>query len=134
MSVMKLFHTLIFASLTISSIVMSEKYNSMDEVHIPHGMAPNPNSYQVTYDDGTKSPLIRLKSRGAIGQGTFQAYEETLDGFTVKQVNGKYIYLEVDDDTGEYIETNLIAGVDDPSSAGIRKGAASRVRTTKPKP
>ena len=59
-----------------------------------------------------------------------QAYEETLDGFTVKPVKGKYVYLEVDDDTGEYIETNLVAGEDDPYAARIRKDAWKRVSST----
>ena len=48
-----------------------------------------------------------------------QAYEGTLDGFTVKPVEGMYVYLDVDDDTGVYIETNLIAGEDDPYAARI---------------
>ena len=131
-SLTKTFHIFSFA---IGSIVRAENYkSSSNDVPTQHKMTPNPNPYQVTYDDGTKSPFLRLKARGDIGESvSFQAYEETLDGFTVKQVNGKYVYLDVNDNTGEYIQTNLVAGVNDPSSAGIRKGAASRVQTKKSK-
>ena len=84
-------------------------------------MPPNPNPYRVKYDDGSTSPLLRLIMRGDETDLGHQAYEETLDGFTVKPVKGKYVYLEVDDDTGEYIETNSVAGEDDPYAARICK-------------
>ncbi len=123
-----------------------------------HRMTPNPNTYNITYDDGTVSPQLRLKVLyGEVGQVGEErvTFEETLDGFTVvpstntstsitdQGVNGmdgmdgmdgmtkhkhkhKYVYVDVDDNTGEYVETNLIAGVDDPYVANIRKGAAVR--------
>ena len=62
--------------------------------------------------------------RGDETDSEHQAYEGTLDGFTVKPVEGMYVYLDVDDDTGVYIETNLIAREDDPYAARIRKDAS----------
>lgn len=132
-SPMKPFFSLTLTLFAISATVRAKKYKSIEEVLTPHRMTPNPNPYQVTYDDGTKSPLLRLKTREQITSPSRQSYEETLDGFTVKQVNGKYVYLEVDDNTGEFIETNLVAGVDNPYSASIRKGAAERKELIKPK-
>ena len=46
-------------------------------------MTPNPNAYNITYDDGTVSPMLRLKIIG--GEVTSSAsevhgvYEETMD-------------------------------------------------------
>ena len=90
-------------------------------------MTTNPKPYSVTYDDGTKSPLILLKSRGD-EEEYHMVWEETLDGYTVKpssKKGGKYIYVDVDKKSGELIDTELVAGKYDPSKAGICKEAAT---------
>jgi M6 family metalloprotease-like protein len=94
-----------------------------------HPMPPNPEPYQVTYPDGTVSPLIYLKVRGGLFSNPI-IYEETADGFTVKPVGvgGKYMYIDIDEETGETFETDKVAGVDDPSTYGIHKGAAVHKR------
>ena len=96
-------------------------------------MPPNPNPYRIKYEDGTTSPLLRLKIRGDETDPSHQVYEETLDGFTVEPAKGKgkYVYVEVDDDTGDYIETDLVVGVDDPVSAHLKKDAATTSRNKK---
>lgn len=91
-----------------------------------HAMIPNPNPYQVTYKDGTKSPLIRLRMRqeGEDEDSPVHLFEETIDGFTVSQSEdggGKYTYLDVDEESGELIDTQLVAGIDDPVSFHIHK-------------
>ncbi len=125
-----IFTIILFASPAISGkyLVQAEtNKNNLDDAFALHRMGPNPNPYQVTYEDGTKSPLIRLRIRGEETSPSHQVYEETLDGFTVKPtVEGKYVYLEVDDKTGDYIETKFVAGVDDPYSADIHANAAER--------
>ena len=88
-------------------------------------MTPNPQPYQVEYYDGTRSPKIRVRVKGALTSPSSIIYEETLEGYTVIQGTGeKYVYVDIDDKTGNFIETNLIAGIDNPSK--LRKGAASR--------
>jgi len=89
----------------------------------PHIMSPNPNLYQLTYSDGIKSPFIRIKVQGNLTSSTHDIYEETLDGFTVEIADNIYLYVEVDDTTGEYIETGLVAGVDDPYLTDIKEGS-----------
>ena len=74
--------------------------NTHGETPIFHPMPPNPEPYHVTYDDGTVSPLLRLRARGDETDPSFLVYEETLDGFTVKPVakaKGKYVYVDVDE-------------------------------------
>mmetsp|Transcript_7093 Transcript_7093/g.10808 ORF Transcript_7093/g.10808 Transcript_7093/m.10808 type:complete len:161 (-) Transcript_7093:1192-1674(-) len=99
-----------------------------DNPLISHPMPPNPEPYQVTYDDGTKSPLLRLRIDGDETDLSKQIWEETLDGFTVAPSGGKYVYVEVNDDSGELIETDLVVGVDDPYVSHIRKGAAAAAK------
>ena len=96
-----------------------------------HTMTPNPNPYQITYEDGTKSPLIQLKVEGDEFDG--KVYEETLDGFTVTPIQGGkyYTYLDVDEKTGDTVETNLIAGVDDPYASKVHKQAFKRAQEIK---
>ena len=64
-----------------------------------HHMPPNPEPYQVSYSDGTKSPLIRIKVLGAlVDSAAHLIYEETLDGYTVQppvKKGGKYTYLHI---------------------------------------
>ena len=96
-----------------------------DDPLISHPMPPNPEPYQVTYDDGTMSPFLRLRINGDETDLSHQIWEETLDGFTVAPSGGKYVYVEVNDESGELIETDLVVGVDDPYASRIRKGAAA---------
>ena len=84
-------------------------------------MPPDPGPYRVKYDNGSTLPLLCLIMRGNETDSEHQAYEGTLDGFTVKPVGGMYVCLDVGDDTGVCIETNLIAGEDDPYAARICK-------------
>ena len=104
-------------------------HESFDTEDVVHPMGPNPNPYQVEYANGQKSPLIRLKIRGMLTSSSHQIYEETLEGFTVKYVNGTYIYYDVNEKTGEYIDTGVVAvaGADKPNkSYGIKPSAADR--------
>jgi len=109
---------------SISNIALAQ--TERDNGNQAHRMEPNPNPYRVIYDDGTTSPFLRLRIQGEENSPLHQIYEETLDSFTVKSVEGKYVYLEVDDNTGEYIETDLVFGVDNPYSAHIHTDAAKR--------
>lgn len=101
-----------------------------DDTHC-HTMPPNPNPYQVTYPDGTKSPLIRIMVDGQLTSPSHNIYEETLDGFTVRTFGDDvYHYVEVDNATGEYVDTGLTAGIDDPYLTDIKQGekAGSKLR------
>jgi M6 family metalloprotease-like protein len=91
-------------------------------------MQPNPSPYQVKYKDGTMSPFIQIKVRGKIKSNP-EIYEETVDGYTVTPFKGKYIYLDIDKNNGNLVNTGLIAGRDDPYSFNVRKHAA-KVRHT----
>ncbi len=90
-----------------------------------HTMSPNPEPYQVVYDDGTKSPLLQLRVEGDVSSSAPLIYEETLDGFTVKlnKRTRKYTYLNVDLATGDMIETDFVAGEDDPYLYKVAKNA-----------
>ncbi len=105
---------------------------------------PNPKPYQITYDDGTKSPWIQLKVRGGGPTSTMKVvYEETLDGYVVQPSQyktrrghiynnnnntktGKYVYVDVNNSTGDWIDTNLIAGIDNPHEFHVPKHVANR--------
>ena len=97
-------------------------------------MQPNPKPYQVTYDDGTQSPLLRIKvkDRGdseSTSNPLIMSYEETLDGYAVQpstRKDGKYVYVDLNTTSGDFMDTNLVAGVDDPYQMGISKNVASR--------
>lgn len=72
--------------------------------------SPNPIPYQVTYDDGTKSPQIKLKLRGDLHLQSHDIYEETEDGYTVTVGrNGRYVYVDFDEETGELVKTKFVA-------------------------
>ncbi len=92
-----------------------------------HTMTPNPEPYQVNYNDGTKSPLLKIRSITSSLSDEL-VYEETLDGFAVKlnQSTKKYTYLKVDLTTGDIIDTGLIAGEDDPYLYKVAKSAVKR--------
>ncbi len=93
---------------------------------IPQTMKPFPEPYRVRFDDGTETPLLRLKMRGEDTDSP-EIYEETLDGFTVEASagnQGKYTYRDVDMNTGEMIDTGLVAGADDPNSKNVHKHAS----------
>ena len=109
---------------SISNIGLAQ--TERDNGNQAHRMEPNPNPYRVIYDDGTTSPFLRLRIQGEENSPLHQIYEETLDSFMVKSVEGKYANLEVDNNTREYIETDLVFGVDDPYSAHIHTDAAKR--------
>ena len=96
-----------------------------------HIMPPNPNPYQITYEDGTKSPLIQLKVEGDEFDGNI--HEDTLDGFTVAPIQGGkyYTYLDVDEKTGDTFETNLVAGIDDPYTSKVHKEPFKRAQEIK---
>lgn len=100
-----------------------EEYDGLPN---PNLMTPNPNPYRVKYGDGMMSPLIQLKMEGQITSSP-NIYEETVkSGFTVSPLNGTYFYLDVDDDTGSYKDTGLIAGLDDPNLHNVSPHAADR--------
>ena len=110
--------------------IMSVKHDTV------HPMPPNPNPYQVTYKDGTKSPMLRIKLYGDETDSSHAIWEETLDGFTVApsaKAGGKYEYLDVDEKDGSLIETGLIAGIDDPSALNVNPEAAKRSKLTQQK-
>jgi len=129
-------------SLSLDSVLAAETTNSnahldgkvpygpslVDDSRTIHPMPPNPQPYQVTYDDGTKSPPIVLKARGEITSSSHEIYEETLDGFVV-QLNmnsNMYTYLDVDPITGALIDTGLVAGHDSPYLNKVTKSAATK--------
>ena len=97
-----------------------------DHFLTPHAMPPNPEPYQVTYPDGGKSPLIHIRTEGSLVSPSHQIYEETLDGFLVKPAThgDKYVYLDVNLQTGDLFETDLIAGENDPYASNVSKDAA----------
>ena len=129
-------------SLSLDSVLAAETTNSnahldgkvpygpslVDDSRTIHPMPPNPQPYQVTYDDGTKSPPIVLKARGEITSSSHEIYEETLDGFVVQlNVNSNmYTYLDVDPITGALIDTGLVAGHDSPYLNKVTKSAATK--------
>jgi M6 family metalloprotease-like protein len=117
----------ITAAADVSPPARSNSGGDQDPLTI-HSMPPNPEPYTVAYSDGTESPLIYLRTRGRLTSDVI-IYEETVDGFTVKQVenkfDGKYVYVDFDEASGDMIDTGLIAGVDDPYSSNIHKGAAT---------
>ena len=99
-------------------------------------MTPNPEPYQVNYNDGTKSPLLKIRSITSSLSDEL-VYEETLDGFAVKlnQSTKKYTYLKVDLTTGDIIDTGLIAGEDDPYLYKVAKSAVKwgqQIKDTSP--
>lgn len=110
------------------------KYYDDQDTSIAHTMGPNPKPYRISYDDGTESPPILLRVKGEGSKSKPQmVYEETLDGYTVRPSklvgrNGSpyYVYVDVNATSGDLINTNLIAGIDDPYKFRIPKEAASR--------
>ena len=96
-------------------------------------MKPNPKPYKISYDDGTQSPLIQIKIRGDETSSP-NIYEETLDGYTVGPSNkhkGKYTYRDVDIKTGDLVDTDLVAGYDNPASKNVLKKAAVKSEAMK---
>ncbi len=116
------FPKLVLALLSICGVCAS---NDNDSALKLHSMPPNPLPYQVTYEDGSQSPLLRLKMKG--DELSSEVYEETLDGFTVgpsTDLGGKYTYRDVNMETGDLIDTGLVAGEADPYSMKVHKNAA----------
>ena len=72
--------------------------------------SPNPVPYQVTYDDGTKSPPIKLRLKGDLHLQTHEVFEETEDGYTVTVGrNGRYFYVDFDEEKGKLVKTKFVA-------------------------
>ena len=82
---------------------------------LPHTMSANPNVYSEKNADGSRTPLLRLYGRGESG-GYDATVEVTEDGFTVKKMNGNYMYMEFEPRTNQLISSGLTAGRDDPRS------------------
>jgi hypothetical protein len=61
--------------------------------------------------DGTVTPLIYLKG-GGFGSSP---YETTAEGFTVQKIEGYYMYLELDVNTGMLANSGLQCGKHDPN-------------------
>jgi len=80
---------------------------------LPLTMSANPNAYSEKNADGSRTPLIRLLGRGETG-GYNATVEVTVDGFTVKKVNGDYYYMEVDERSRTIVSSGLVAGRDNP--------------------
>ncbi len=98
-----------------------------------HTMKASPTPYEIDYHDGSKSPLIRVHMSGEDVSSPL-IYEETLEGYTVgpsTKWKGKYSYLDVDLHTGDLFDTDLVAGIDDPSSKNINKHAATKGKKIK---
>jgi len=74
---------------------------------ILHG-TPYPEPYSWTNADGSKTPLIRVIIINN------EVFEETVEGFTVRYINGYYVYMEYDSKSEALVASDLIAGVDDP--------------------
>ena len=124
---MKLSASLFTLLSTIGAANAVSKYDKHSPLQA-HPMPPVPKPYQVEYDDGTKSPMMRLKIRGDEEEHHL-IYEETLDGYTVgpsAKHGGKYTYLDVDMHTGELVDTGLVFGQDNPNSKNVHKGAATK--------
>jgi len=75
-------------------------------------MPPNPEPYSQRNADGSWTPLIRLLG---YSEALKSAVEVTLDGFTVKSIQGTYMYLEYNETSHTMLSTGLVAGRDDPS-------------------
>lgn len=100
------FSLLFFTSFSCTKIWTESKpyyYNHETFETLPNAMTPNPTPYHVYYEDGTKSPSICLRTVGKLTSQSAVIYEETLDGYTVKQNGNKYEYVDVNDKTGQYI-------------------------------
>jgi len=80
---------------------------------VPLIMSPNPNPYSERNADGSRSPLMRLIGHGEIG-GCNATVEVTVDGFTVKKIQGTYMYLELNKWSRTMVSSGLVAGRDDP--------------------
>lgn len=93
---------------------------------------PNHKPYSIKYDDGTKSPLMYIRSidvANSSGSFSSEVYEETNRGYTIRydETLRAYVYLDVDDSTGELINTRIIARRDDnPSTLKVRRSAMKR--------
>jgi len=88
-------------------------YCSLRTTALPLTMSPNPNPYSQKNADGSRTPLIRLFGRGEAG-GYNATVEVTVDGFTVKNIQGTYMYLEVEERSRTMVSSGLVAGRDDP--------------------
>jgi M6 family metalloprotease-like protein len=77
----------------------------------PKIMTPNPQLYSENNADGSKTPLIQLIT---IYNNIF---EVTVDGFTLSKINGYFMYMEYDANSGKLVSSGLIAGIDDPQTA-----------------
>ena len=80
---------------------------------LPLTMSANPNAYSEKNADGSRTPLIRLLGRGETG-GYNATVEVTTEGFTVKKVNGNYMYMELDERSRTIVSSGLVAGRDNP--------------------
>jgi hypothetical protein len=73
--------------------------------------APSPHPYTEINSDGTVTPLIYLKGGGFRSS----PYETTAEGFTVQKIEGCYMYLELDVNTGMLANSGLQCGKHDPN-------------------
>lgn len=73
--------------------------------------APSPHPYTEINPDGTVTPLIYLKG-GGFGSSP---YETTSEGFAVQKIEGFYMYLELDVNTGLLTNSGLQCGKHDPT-------------------
>ena len=79
---------------------------------VPLTMAPNPYDYVETNADGSKTPPIHL---GRVEKGGYDAtVEVTVDGYTVSNKDGNYMYMEFDPTAGSMVSSGLQAGTDNP--------------------
>jgi len=124
--------TIVF-SLLPSTILAS--YHNPNYIEAPtslHPVTPNPNPFQVTYEDGTESPPLYVQMiysmAGDLTSSSPLIFEEDVSGFTVERSHsdGKYMYVDVDDATGEFVKTGLIVGVDNPVVSGLQTNAAEK--------
>ncbi len=90
--------------------------------------SPNPLPYRITYNDGTITPNIFVR-RKFYSSNRFDkciiTYEETEDQFTIFPRTphvDELFYAEIDDETGNFLDTGLVVGRDDPKIVPIRKG------------
>ena len=82
---------------------------------VPLTIAPNPNDYVETNADGSKTPPIHLLGRGEEG-GNDAAVEVTVDGYTVSNKDGNYMYVEFDPTAGSMVSSGFQAGTDNPET------------------